>query len=399
MTASSQAAGARIGPRSLPLVAALAAVVLSGGCDPADPPVATAIEIFPSAPVLVDAPDTVRLGATVRDQNGKAVPGVPVAWSSSDTFIVKLSEDGLVTADEPGTALVRASAATVTAEASIVVEPGPRAVLHKVYRVTGGEDWENSTNWKTDAPLHTWHGLLADAQGNIAWLNLSDNGLTGEIPPEVGTLKSLVTLGFPGNRLTGSIPPELGDLENLQVLNLRSNQLTGSIPPELGRLGNLEDLRLPGNALTGSIPSEFATLRNLGILNLDSLQLTGPIPPELGNLQNLRVLYLRFNQLTGPIPPELGTLQGLEALFLDGNELTGPVPGELGSIQQLRSVRIADNPLRGPLPRDLIGLPLVYFHWNNTELCAPADDAFQKWLNSIFDNVGNGDCGSQAARG
>lgn len=389
----------RTGSRSLPLVAALAAVVLGDGCDPADPPVATAMEIFPAAPVLIDAPDTVRLTATVRDQNGEEVPGVPVAWSSSDSFVVKLSEDGLVTADEPGRALVRASAATVTAEASIVVEPGPRAVLHKVYRVMGGEDWENNTNWKTGAPLHTWHGLLADAQGNIAWLNLSNNGLTGEIPPEVGTLKFLVTLGFPSNRLTGSIPPELGNLENLKVLNLRSNQLAGSIPPELGNLHNLEDLRLSGDGLTGSIPSELAHLQNLGILNLDSLQLTGPIPSEFGNLQNLRVLYLSSNQLTGPIPPVLGTLQDLEALYLEGNELTGPVPGELGSIPRLQSVRIADNPLLGPLPRDLIGLPLVYFHWNNTELCAPADDVFQAWLNSIFENTGNGDCGSQAASG
>ncbi len=389
----------RIGPGRPPRVVALAALVLGGGCGPADPPVATTIEISPPAPVLIDARDTVRLTAIVRDQNGEAVPDVPVVWSRSDSFVARLSEDGLVTADEPGQVLVQASAATVTAETSIVVEPGPRAVLHKVYRVTGGEDWENSTNWKTGAPLHTWHGLLADAEGNIAWLNLSNNGLTGEIPPEVGTLRTFVTLALPGNRLTGSIPPELANLESLRVLDLGSNRLTGSIPPELGDLRNLEDLRLSGNALTGSIPSELANLANLGILNLDSLQLTGPIPSELANLQNLRVLHLRSNQLTGPIPPEFGTLRKLEVLYLDGNDLTGPVPGQLGNIPQLRTIRIADNPLRGPLPRDLISLPLVYFHWHNTELCAPTDGTFQAWLNSIYDHVGNGDCGSPAARG
>jgi len=284
----------------------------------------------------------------------------------------------------------------------VEIEMDARQVLTILYKETGGSRWSRSDNWVTDAPLDTWFGVTTDSAGNVTGLGLPGNRLNGRIPPELGMLESLEHLDFgmyyaDSNSLPGSIPPELGNLENLQVLNLRSNQLTGPIPPELGNLRDLEDLRLSGNALTGSIPSAFASLQNLGILNLDSLQLTGPIPSELGSLQHLRMLYLRSNQLTGPIPPELGTLLDLEALYLDGNELTGPVPGELGSIPQLRSIRIADNPLLGPLPRDLIRLPLLYFHWNNTELCAPTDEAFQAWLNSIFDNVGNGDCGSQAA--
>ena len=377
--------------RNLLCVSALVGLVLGGGCG--SDPVATTIEISPGTSVLRDAAHRVRLTATVRDQNGEAMPWVPVAWSSSDTFVVQVSETGLVTAEEPGKALVQASAATLAADAAVVVEPGQRAVLHKVAREMGGDGWENNTNWKTNEPLGTWHGVFTDAQGNIVTLNLRDNGLAGEIPPEVGNL-DLRDLFISGNRVTGSIPPELGNLQNLEALDLRSNQLTGSIPPELGNLQNLEFLYLRSNQLTGSIPTELGNFQNLLTLDLYSLQLTGSIPPELGNLRNLKVLYLRSNHLSGSIPPELGNLQNLDFLYLEGNELTGPVPGELGNIRQLRGLHVAYNPLTGPLPRDLIGLPLFYFHWNNTDLCAPADDAYQRWLNSISDQVGNGDCGT-----
>jgi len=37
-------------------------------------------------------------------------------------------------------------------------------------------------------------------------------------------------------------------------------------------------------------------------------------------------------------------------------------------------------------------LTLESFHWNDTDLCAPADDAFQEWLKSIEDHQGDGNC-------
>jgi len=63
-------------------------------------------------------------------------------------------------------------------------------------------------------------------------LSLIENGLTGALPPEVGTLHTLRFLVLFGNRITGSIPPELGQLSGLITLWLAENQLTGSIPPE-----------------------------------------------------------------------------------------------------------------------------------------------------------------------
>ena len=58
-------------------------------------------------------------------------------------------------------------------------------------------------------------------------------------------------------RLTGQLPPELGSLDALQVLDLRRNRLSGHIPAELAGLENLRGLRLGGNSFGGCIPAEL----------------------------------------------------------------------------------------------------------------------------------------------
>ena len=43
-----------------------------------------------------------------------------------------------------------------------------------------------SDNWLSDAPLGEWHGVITDDDGRVTELNLEPNGLSGEIPPELG---------------------------------------------------------------------------------------------------------------------------------------------------------------------------------------------------------------------
>ena len=57
--------------------------------------------------------------------------------------------------------------------------------------------------------------------------------------------------------MSGEIPPEVGSLANLEWLRLNNNQLTGTIPAELGRLTNLTVLHLSGNQLTGCVPASL----------------------------------------------------------------------------------------------------------------------------------------------
>ena len=108
-------------------------------------------------------------------------------------------------------------------------------------------------------------------------------------------------LNLYNNYLSGEIPPEIGNLTNLTYLNLYNNQLTGEIPPEIGNLTNLTDLNLSSNQLSGEILSEIGNLTNLTYLNLSSNQLIGEIPSEICN-QGDSSPSVHDNQLCPPYP-------------------------------------------------------------------------------------------------
>ncbi len=160
-------------------------------------------------------------------------------------------------------------------------------------------------NWDLTQPLDSWYGVTLNSEGCVTELQLSDEGINGNIPPELGNLSSLTKLDFNENALTGTIPAALSSLSNLVELDLGDNNLVGQIPPELGIMLNLTYLNLCENALTGQIPPELGLLSNLQNLLLLQNQLTGSIPAELADLDSLQYLSISSNQLSGCYPVEL----------------------------------------------------------------------------------------------
>ncbi|MDE2728366.1 MAG: Ig-like domain-containing protein [Gemmatimonadota bacterium] len=307
-----------------------------------------------------------------------------------------------------------------------------REALVAFYNATDGPNWNDRTNWLSDASLNAWHGVTADPQGRVTQVFMLRNNLDGEIPPEIGRLTALESLSLLENNLHGPIPtellqleklrtlslhsndlsgplsPEIGQMESLVNLDLGSNELSGSIPPELGRLEGLGNLSLRGNRLSGPIPPELGRLTGLGSLFLDSNRLSGTIPTELGALKELRLLWLSFNRLAGPIPVELGRLeklenlslvrnqlsgsipsglgrlQSLENLSLERNRLSGSIPAELGKIDYFESMNLSFNrELSGPLPRTFLDTRIRSLNLEGTGVCVPPDDEFVEWFGSI----------------
>ena len=96
-------------------------------------------------------------------------------------------------------------------------------------------------------------------------------------------------------------------------------------------------------------------------------------------------LVLNGNGLEGTLPAALGDLGELEQLDLQNNALGGALPTELADLTNLTSLLLNESrALTGPLPaglRELSDLETVNIE--KTELCAPEDDAFRTWLDSI----------------
>ena len=284
-------------------------------------------------------------------------------------------------------------------------------VLNLLYETSGGPDWTSSSGWLETPALDEWYGVTADALGRVLTLDLSRNGLAGQLPGNLNELAHMTELRIAHNtELSGRLPLSLADL-SLRALHYDGTELCApvdtsfrdwlsAIPShegtggECGPLSDREVLealydatggpdwthnenwrtgaplgewygvevddqgRVVGldfirNRLTGRIPRELGGLANLQWLELYRDDLTGSIPPELGNLANLESLSLHENDLTGPIPPELGNLANLWRLNLSANRLTAPIPRELGNLANLGYLYAGRNDLTGPIPPEL----------------------------------------------
>ena len=91
---------------------------------PPPPPglVATTVTLEPSSVTLNALGDTIRLAVTVLNQNGDAMTGVPIGYTTTDASVVRVDGFGLVTAVGNGSAVVTAASGAATGVATVTVE-------------------------------------------------------------------------------------------------------------------------------------------------------------------------------------------------------------------------------------------------------------------------------------
>ncbi|CAB9509229.1 LRR receptor-like serine threonine-protein kinase [Seminavis robusta] len=219
--------------------------------------------------------------------------------------------------------------------------------------------------------LYNFSGNPCDSDGNFQHLWLWQNGLRGNLPPELYLLTNLRSITIDRNELEGTISSQIGNLEELEALALFHTDLTGTLPSEVGLLTQLSFLWLMSNEhLGGTIPTEYGQLSKLQYFLVDSASLTGSIPTEVGNLSDLIWLFLYDNQLTGSFPTEMGRMQALDTLWIWMNEISGPIPSEFGLLgKMLGHMAIDVNPLEGSLPTELGRLStLTLLHVSDSKL-------------------------------
>ena len=204
-----------------------------------------------------------------------------------------------------------------------------RAALVALYNATDGLNWTTSTNWTSNEALSKWSGVDTDEDGRVTALRLVANGLSGEIPAELGNLTNLqeqkhVISLQDDNELSGEIPVELGALTNLRHLDLYENELSGEIPAALGDLTNLQFLDLSENRLSGAIPAALGDLTNLEELYLYDNELSGPLPLTLSALSQLAVLHIRSTTLCAPL--DTAFQAWLATIDFQGAVCVAPIP-------------------------------------------------------------------------
>ncbi|CAO2201023.1 unnamed protein product [Urochloa humidicola] len=245
-------------------------------------------------------------------------------------------------------------------------------------------------------------------------LDLSSNLLEGEIPPcfETELSGNIYFLLLSNNSLSGEFPVFLQNCTGLQFLDLAWNNFFGRLPEWIGEMTRLQFLRLSHNRFSGSIPSEITNLRDLQYLDLSSNNLSSFIPRHLSNLTAMTLKGSRIlsgvgmtlpdgdgneaagviiaNQFGQVVPIIMkgqrlsfgSTLAYFVSIDLSGNSLTGEIPSDISSLDALINLtslsylNLSYNNLSGRIPsgRQLDTLNMdnpTLMYIGNNGLCGP----------------------------
>ena len=199
------------------------------------------------------------------------------------------------------------------------------------------------------------------------YLYLGTNNLSGVIPPSLHNLSSVIEfvatdnhlsvnfmsnmrlsspqlckLGIAMNQFTGIIPDTLSNISGLELLDLGENYLTGKIPDSLGVLKDLYWLTLDFNSLGRGMSGDLnflnslTNIRGLRLINPEGNHFGGVLPNFIANLSTqLQQLVLGENKISGNIPKEIGNLINLIQFIATRNYLTGIIPTSIGKLQNL----------------------------------------------------------------
>ncbi|XP_013722525.3 polygalacturonase inhibitor 2 [Brassica napus] len=206
-------------------------------------------------------------------------------------------------------------------------------------------------SWDPKDDCCTWVSVEcgdATVDHRVISLDISNDDVSAQIPPEVGDLSYLQTLIFRKlPNLTGEIQPTIAKLKYLRFLWLSWTNLTGPVPEFLSQLKDLEYINLSFNDLSGSIPGSLSLLPKLGILELSRNKLTGSIPESFGAFKGVVPLeiFLSHNQLSGSIPKSLGNLD-FHRIDFSHNKLEGDASMMFGAKKTSWSVDLSRNKLQ-----------------------------------------------------
>ncbi|PQQ21237.1 putative LRR receptor-like serine/threonine-protein kinase [Prunus yedoensis var. nudiflora] len=213
---------------------------------------------------------------------------------------------------------------------------------------------------------------------NLRILNLSSNGLTGELPLLTG---SCAVLDLSDNKFEGNLT-RMVKWGNIEFLDLSQNHLTGPIPDVTPQFLRLNYLNLSHNAVSSSIASVITQYPKISVLDLSSNQLDGTVLAELLAMPTLQELHLHNNYSLALLTFHL-LCQGLKVLNMARNNFSGSLPTSITDMTTLSSLDISQNHFTGPLPNNLPN-SLESFNASYNDLSGDVPDNLKKFPSSSF---------------
>lgn len=170
----------------------------------------------------------------------------PIGFSDEGAYQMKATNDSVPSLILE-TKLYQVEVSTIALDSSLLVE---------VYRqMDGANSWTNTTHWLT-GNLETWYGVTVEGH-SVSKIDLSNNGLVGNMPTEFGALQGIRELDLSDNKMDGSVSQPLF-LDRLQSLDISNNKFTQV--DTLSGLDSITYLDVSRNAL------QFQSIiNNLGI--------------------------------------------------------------------------------------------------------------------------------------
>ncbi|CAL0325771.1 unnamed protein product [Lupinus luteus] len=105
-----------------------------------------------------------------------------------------------------------------------------------------------------------------------------------------------------GNQLSGNVPPDIGTMVNFSMLHLGFNNFSGKFPPEIGSMP-LVVLNVTRNRFSGELPSEIGNWQCMLNLDLSCNNFSGMFPTSLNNLSELNMFNISYNPfISGSVP-------------------------------------------------------------------------------------------------
>lgn len=205
--------------------------------------------------------------------------------------------------------------------------------------------------------------------GNIEFLDLSGNRLTGTIPEVTPQFLRLNYLNLSHNSLSSFLPRVLTQYPKLRVLDISSNQLDGLLLADLLTMPTLQELHLENNMISGAINFSSSDQSHLQILDLSHNQLNSYFPDEFGSLSGLKVLNIARNNFSGSLPTTIADMSSLDTLDISENHFTGPLPNDMP--KGLKNFNASLNDLSGGVPENLRKFPSSSFFPGNAKLHFP----------------------------